>query len=75
MVKGNFEIGPMLAYQGKDGCESTLCRRMVKRSDDGSFLIGPCLGYHCPICDEPCSMMGHSECQRTLGMNIDGDAA
>lgn len=71
----DYEIGPMLAYQGKEGCQSPLCRRFAQRNDDGSFDVGPCLGYHCPICHEPSSMMGHNECQRTLGMNIDGDAA
>lgn len=51
-------IGP-LAYMGKDGCESSTCRRMFERGDDGTVIFGPCMGWHCSYCDEPCSSMGH----------------
>lgn len=43
-----------LAYQGKAGCEHPLCTRVVGESG--------CRGYHCSVCDEPCSMMGHAKC-------------
>ena len=50
---GDFEIGALLAYQGKEGCTDSRCTRMD----------GRCHGYHCPVCHEPCSMMGHKKCQ------------
>lgn len=46
-------VGP-LAYQGKEGCESMVCRVMPQ--DDGTYL---CMGWHCAYCDEPCSSQGH----------------
>lgn len=54
-----YEIGPQIAYAGKDGCESAICTR------DGS---GRCRGYHCPFCDEPTGMYGHY----TTGAAING---
>jgi hypothetical protein len=48
-----------LAYQGKEGCEDVRCRRFVGKDEDGKWSFGPCLGWHCSVCHEPCSMMGH----------------
>ncbi len=50
-MRGYTVIGP-LAYRGKDGCESAVCARMGAGS-------GPCYGWHCSYCDEPCSSQGH----------------
>lgn len=49
----------LLAVEGREGCTDPRCRRMFY--PDGS--IGPCMGYHCPRCGEPCSMMGHQKCR------------
>jgi hypothetical protein len=57
-LDGYVLIGP-LCYQGKEGCESPLCTRFVERLDSGSYEVGPCRGYHCSYCDEPCSSQGH----------------
>lgn len=46
-------IGP-LAYVGKEGCQSGLCRSMP--DGEGGYR---CIGYHCSYCDEPCSSQGH----------------
>lgn len=51
-------LGPV-AYAGKEGCEDVRCRRMVERHDDGTFTVGPCMGWHCSYCDQPCSSQGH----------------
>lgn len=48
--------GRLMAYQGKQGCESMLCRRL----DAGA---GACIGWHCGVCDEPSSQYGHERCQ------------
>ena len=48
-----------LAYMGKKDCESSMCRRMVERQDDGTYRYGPCMGWHCSYCDAPCGSMGH----------------
>lgn len=55
-VPGYRLVGP-LAYRGKLGC--VRCTRMVARRDDGSFEFGPCMGWHCSYCDQPCSSQGH----------------
>lgn len=62
MSLGDYELGPLLAVEGKEGCTSSRCRRMVEHHDDGTYTLGPCMGWHCPVCGEPCSMMGHSGC-------------
>lgn len=54
-----------LAYSGKVGCTSVMCRRIVHT--DGTF--GPCMGWHCAVCDEPSSQQGHASCHQE-----DGDA-
>lgn len=54
-----FRVVAPLAYMGKKGCESGLCRRMIERLDDGTTTWGPCMGWHCSYCDEPCGPMGH----------------
>lgn len=52
-----FTLGPLVAYQGKDDCMDVRCRRR-------SLKEPGCMDYHCPTCDEPCSMMGHKCPQR-----------
>lgn len=53
-----YEVGPMLAYQGKEGCSDSRCTRRTHPVIDWDR----CVGYHCPHCHEPCSMFGHSNC-------------
>jgi hypothetical protein len=57
-----WEVGEMIAYQGKEGCRDPRCRRMI--TPDGE--VGSCMGYHCPKCDGPCSMMGHKVCPEAV---------
>lgn len=45
-----------MAYEGKDDCTSMYCRRFVGLDEPG------CIGWHCAVCDEPCSQYGHPEC-------------
>jgi hypothetical protein len=53
---GRFEIvGGPIAYIGKEDCEDPRCRRRL--GEPG------CMGYHCPLCHEPCSMTGHRGCR------------
>ena len=56
---GQYEIGPALAYEGKEGCSDTHCRRRII---DGVPDWSRCHGYHCPHCHAPCSMFGHRDC-------------
>lgn len=51
-------IGP-LAYAGKESCEDVRCRRFVSRNEDGTYDFGPCMGWHCSYCDQPCGSQGH----------------
>lgn len=56
IIGGRYKVvgnGP-IAIIGKDGCHDPRCRRVM--GEDG------CRGYHCPHCDQPCSMMGHAKC-------------
>ena len=55
----DYEFIGQLAYQGKQGCTDARCRRVLIHNEDGTRTVGECLGWHCPYCDEPCSMMGH----------------
>lgn len=58
---GGYELGPMVAVQGKEGCTDPRCTRMRDR-ETGEW--GVCIGWHCPRCGEPCSMMGHRNCPK-----------
>lgn len=59
VIPGYRLIGP-LAYQGKKGCTSPICSRMVLIAADGTHKASEdCRGYHCSYCDEPCSSQGH----------------
>lgn len=49
----DYEVGELIAVQGKEGCQDPRCSR-------DSF--DRCRGYHCPECGKPCSMMGHRVC-------------
>lgn len=57
IIGGRYEIvgdGP-IAIQGQEGCKDPRCTR--------TYPEGKCIGYHCPTCGKPCSMMGHAACQ------------
>lgn len=56
----SFELGPMVAYQGKEDCRNPTCFRGWygdTMADEG------CAGYHCAVCHKPSSMYGHKACQ------------
>lgn len=48
----------LMAYEGKDGCDSMMCRTFY--TADGR---GICHGWHCAGCDEPSSQYGHERCR------------
>jgi hypothetical protein len=54
-----WEIGPLIAYQGKPGCTDSQCTRVIYRHEDGSWEAGECVGWHCSRCHAPCASMGH----------------
>lgn len=57
---GGYKIIGPLCYQGKKGCTSSICTRMVETLPDGTCKVSPdCRGYHCSYCDAPCSSQGH----------------
>lgn len=60
---GGYEVGPMLAYQGKEGCSDSHCTR-ARNPETGEWDFERCVGYHCPRCDEPTGMMGHRNCPK-----------
>ncbi len=49
ILDGRWKIGETVSVQGAEGCQDPRCSR----------IGGQCVGYHCPYCGEPCSMMGH----------------
>lgn len=51
-----FELGPMVAYRGREGCENWSCTRREPPP-------GACYGWHCSLCDAPTNMYGH-KCPR-----------
>jgi hypothetical protein len=51
--------GPM-AYEGKEGCDDLMCRRMM--GPNGPDLAR-CMGWHCAVCHAPTSMYGHDTCR------------
>lgn len=59
-----WKLGELVAIQGDAECTSRMCRRMGSDYTKNPPDIGRCVGYHCPKCGEPCSMMGHG-CQDT----------
>ncbi len=54
MPDGFKLIGP-LAYEGKIGCQSVMCRSIPDGT--GGWK---CVGWHCSYCDEPTSYQGHN---------------
>ena len=63
---GRFTLERIVAYQGMNGCTSWSCtRRGSHQRPDGTWGLGECFGWHCSLCDEPTSMMGH-DCPRAL---------
>lgn len=62
---GRFEVisdGPV-AVKGWPDCTSPRCtrRNFTVDPDTGIVDVGDCVGWHCPRCGEPTSMLGH-EC-------------
>jgi hypothetical protein len=52
-----------LAYMGKEGCEDVRCARsVVLEPETGRYTFGPCRGWHCSHCHQPCSSQGHAGC-------------
>jgi hypothetical protein len=49
----DYDIGPMLAYRGRQGCRWMLCTTNPDPTADR------CFGWHCATCHEPSSMQGH----------------
>lgn len=63
-VGGRFKVERLVAYQGNADCTSWQCtRRGSHQRADGSWEPGECFGWHCALCDAPCSMYGH-DCPR-----------
>lgn len=59
---GRFTVDRPVAYQGREGCTSSQCTRLGFRYDPERREVtdwGDCAGWHCAVCHEPCSMMGH----------------
>lgn len=52
----HFVLGPLVAVQGQVDCTNLECRRRFAPGDPPG---GVCVGYHCPKCGAPTSMMGH----------------
>jgi hypothetical protein len=50
--RGGFEVGELLAVQGKPGCTDIRCTR----------INGECVGWHCPRCGAPTSSQGGCGC-------------
>lgn len=54
VISGRFKVIRQVAYMGNAECVSPICRR--------SWPITPgCLGWHCSLCDAPCSSFGHGK--------------
>lgn len=61
---GEFTVERLVAYQGKTDCTYMGCtRRGCRERADGTWDLGVCMGWHCALCDAPCSSMGH-DCPR-----------
>lgn len=54
---GGWELGTLLAVEGKEDCTDPRCRRMIYR--DEAHVRPGCLGWHCPDCGKPTSSQGH----------------
>lgn len=75
-VGGRFRVERLVAYQGKADCRDARCtRRGGHMREDGSWDLGECFGWHCSLCDAPCSSQGHN-CPRSSEADaLGGDAA
>ena len=67
---GGYELGSMLAYQGGDDCQDPSCTRTNWTVDD----LGVCVGWHCAICHEPSSMLGHKDCRANAHLTTEAAA-
>jgi len=57
---GGFRIERLVAYRGNPDCTNPTCTR-----DGRKPLTEPgCFGWHCSLCDAPCSSQGHFNCPR-----------
>lgn len=66
-AKGDvFLLEGPLAVRGWPGCESTTCTNLLRRDPGTGEYVGECVGWHCPRCGEPTSMMGH-DCKEAGG--------
>lgn len=54
-----FTVDRLAAYRGKEGCQSPYCTQLNISKPSAS-----CYGWHCALCDAPCSSHGHSDCPR-----------
>ncbi len=71
---GGFRVERLVAYQGKADCTYAGCtRRGGQARPDGTWDSGECVGWHCALCDAPCSSFGHGNCPRSG--DVDGAAS
>lgn len=56
-------VGGLIAYQGKNGCQSPICRSMP--DGKGGWK---CVGWHCAVCHRPSSYQGHPSCAKDAGL-------
>lgn len=57
MTNHGLQMGPLIAYQGREGCQSGVCRSI--QNEAGEWI---CVGWHCAFCHEPSSYQGHVDC-------------
>ena len=57
-----YSEGVVVAYRGKKGCRSILCEQRTLWAGESLDSDEDCVGWHCPRCDEPCSIFGHDPC-------------
>lgn len=58
-IVDGFQLGPLVAYQGKAGCTDPSCSHRYEQTPEGPRMVPGCGSYHCPTCDAPVSMVGH----------------
>lgn len=62
---GRFAVERLVAYRGNQDCASWECTRVGSHQrEDGTWDMGRCVGYHCPLCDAPTNSYGHHDCSR-----------
>lgn len=68
----DYQLGQTLAVQWNPeladlfpDADHTGCRQLHTVSDDGRWVAtvpARCLDWHCPLCGQPCNIMGHHTC-------------